>query len=321
MALIKKRAPKVETNDRAWNQVYDDVNEVIDAVNKAEQSEDRSSQDGKSGNIRLAKDNKSSKYFIEGKFTDGWAQREMYLSKASRSDSSSDEEISGAVFKTQPKQNASLSTTPADDYTLTTKAYVDSITGENISIATASDTAIANATSGQILIYDGTDTWDNKALSGPVAISSNGVTTVSTLNQSTTGNAATATVWANARTLSLAGDASGDVIINGSQDMTLTVAVDNDSHTHDTRYRTETELAAQSEGTAGAYLIGAYPFEFGNSSSTNVQDVLDDLDAAITSGATNTTYSIQVPTATTKIRLDSANPTGTDDIEIYGELT
>ena len=317
MPIAKKKAPITEVDTRAWNQVYDDINQIIDSVNTEESSEDRNSATGNSGDVRLVRDTANNKYLIEGKFSDGWAQREMFLSRA-LSQEPSDEEISGAVFKTQPKQNTSLSTTPADDYTLTTKAYVDSITGENISIATASDTAIANATSGQILIYDGTDTWDNKALSGPVAISSNGVTTVSTLNQSTTGNAATATVWANARTLSLEGDASGDVIINGSQDMTLTVAVDNDSHTHDTRYRTETELAAQSEGTAGAYLIGAYPFEFDNSSSTNVQDVLDDLDAAITSGATNTTYSIQVPTATTKIRLDSANPTGTDDIEIYG---
>ena len=265
MALIKKRAPKVETNDRAWNQVYDDVNEVIDAVNKAEQSEDRSSQDGKSGNIRLAKDNKSSKYFIEGKFTDGWAQREMYLSKASRSDSSSDEEISGAVFKTQPKQNASLSTTPADDYTLTTKAYVDSITGANVQIGSANDTDIQSPSSAQMLIYDGTDTWDNKDITGHVTIGADGATVVT-----------------------------------------------NDSHTHDTQYYTESEIGA----VGGATLVGTTD-EFGNSDSTNVQDVLDDLDAAITSASL--TYSIStsvLATGANFVLTDS--DAGTDAIKFVG---
>jgi hypothetical protein len=44
--------------------------------------------------------------------------------------------------------------------------------------------------------------------------------------------AANATKWANARTITLNGDASGSVSIDGSTDVTLTVAVANDSHTH-----------------------------------------------------------------------------------------
>ena len=53
-----------------------------------------------------------------------------------------------------------------------------------------------------------------------------------TFNQSTTGNAATANKWTTARTLSLGGDATGNVSIDGSADATLTVAVADDSHNH-----------------------------------------------------------------------------------------
>ena len=47
--------------------------------------------------------------------------------------------------------------------------------------------------------------------------------------------------WTTARTLSLSGDASGSVSWDGSANATLSVAVANDSHTHDGRYFTESE--------------------------------------------------------------------------------
>jgi hypothetical protein len=47
--------------------------------------------------------------------------------------------------------------------------------------------------------------------------------------------------WTTARTLSLSGDASGSVSWDGSGNATLSVAVSNDSHTHDGRYYTESE--------------------------------------------------------------------------------
>lgn len=46
------------------------------------------------------------------------------------------------------------------------------------------------------------------------------------------GNASTASKWLTARTLTLSGDASGSVSIDGSGNMTLSVTVANDSHTH-----------------------------------------------------------------------------------------
>jgi hypothetical protein len=51
--------------------------------------------------------------------------------------------------------------------------------------------------------------------------------------------------WTTARTITLGGDLSGSVSIDGSADVTLTAAVSNDSHNHDGRYYTETESNAK----------------------------------------------------------------------------
>ena len=62
-----------------------------------------------------------------------------------------------------------------------------------------------------------------------------------------TGNADTATTagkWTTARTITLGGDLTGNVSIDGSANVTLTAAVVDDSHNHDGRYYTETELDA-----------------------------------------------------------------------------
>ena len=88
-----------------------------------------------------------------------------------------------------------------------------------------------------------------------------------TIGSSTTGNAGTATKLATARTITLSGDASGSVSFDGSTNKTLTVAVADNSHNH---------LASQVTTTD----------EFSNSNSATVQDVLDDLDQAISNVAT-----------------------------------
>ena len=65
MSLVIKRAPAVNSNERAWAQVYDDINDIIKAVNRKSTDESRTKgSDGEDGNIRLFKDNVKSKYFI-----------------------------------------------------------------------------------------------------------------------------------------------------------------------------------------------------------------------------------------------------------------
>lgn len=50
-----------------------------------------------------------------------------------------------------------------------------------------------------------------------------------TINVDTSGNAATASVWETSRTLTLGGDLTGNVSINGSQDVTLTATIADDA--------------------------------------------------------------------------------------------
>ena len=51
-----------------------------------------------------------------------------------------------------------------------------------------------------------------------------------------------ADTWTTTRTITLGGDLSGSVSIDGSADVTLSATVANDSHTHDDRYYTESEM-------------------------------------------------------------------------------
>jgi hypothetical protein len=134
-----------------------------------------------------------------------------------------------------------------------------------------------------MLIYDGTDTWDNKAISGGVTIGADGVTVVA-----------------------------------------------NDSHTHDTQYYTETELnagqldnryytetefASVSQGSAGANLVAVYQSELAHSGSTNVQDVLDDLDAAITTASL--TYGVATSVNAAGADFDLVPSTGSSSTVIF----
>ena len=55
------------------------------------------------------------------------------------------------------------------------KAYVDATS----SISSLNDTSIASPVAGQFLIYDGTDTWDNKSITGDVTFTAGGVSSIS----------------------------------------------------------------------------------------------------------------------------------------------
>ena len=53
MSLAKKRAPRVQDSqlDRIVAKIYDDINEVINAVNQGDTSVDKKSYTGKSGDL------------------------------------------------------------------------------------------------------------------------------------------------------------------------------------------------------------------------------------------------------------------------------
>ena len=58
------------------------------------------------------------------------------------------------------------------------KAYIATQVAASDTLAELSDTSISTPSSGQILIYDGSDSFDNKTVSGDVTISSTGATTI-----------------------------------------------------------------------------------------------------------------------------------------------
>jgi len=58
------------------------------------------------------------------------------------------------------------------------KTYVDTQLGAKDQLSELTDTNISSPGSGHLLIYDGTDSWDNKIISGDITISSAGVAAI-----------------------------------------------------------------------------------------------------------------------------------------------
>ena len=126
--LKSKRAPAVDSNPRAWSQVYDDINDIIKAVYNKSGVESRDGASGKDGDIRLFKDVDRTKYFIEGKFGDGWAKRELIFSDTN--DAGQDESINFSATESYVKPDGSVPFTsgqkgvaPSNDLHLATKKY------------------------------------------------------------------------------------------------------------------------------------------------------------------------------------------------------
>ena len=65
-----------------------------------------------------------------------------------------------------------------------------------------------------------------------------------------------ADAWTTSRTITLAGDLSGSVSIDGSANVTLTATVADDSHTHDGRYYTESEADSRFVNVTGDIMTG-----------------------------------------------------------------
>jgi hypothetical protein len=78
MSISKKRAPRIDDAqlNRVILKIYDDINEVINAVNQGNTSEEKKSYKGKSGDIRLLKDSTGA-YEIQGKTDEGWVKTSM----------------------------------------------------------------------------------------------------------------------------------------------------------------------------------------------------------------------------------------------------
>ena len=58
------------------------------------------------------------------------------------------------------------------------KAYVDTSVAAKDTLSELSDTTLSGVSGGHILIYDGSDSWDNKAMSGDATIATTGAITI-----------------------------------------------------------------------------------------------------------------------------------------------
>jgi len=78
MAISQKRASVVKDAylGRIISKIYDDLNELINAVNQGNTTLQKLTEKGKSGDIRLRKDSEGS-YFLEGKTDEGWVETSM----------------------------------------------------------------------------------------------------------------------------------------------------------------------------------------------------------------------------------------------------
>jgi len=79
---------------------------------------------------------------------------------------------------TAPTAGAATNTTQ-----IATTAFVQTaVAGGTVAIAQASDTNISGPAAGHVLFYDGTNSWDNKIISGDLLIDKDGVATVTGVN-------------------------------------------------------------------------------------------------------------------------------------------
>ena len=73
MAISRKRAPVTQDSElnRVFSRIYDDMNELINAVNQGGTSEKKKTFEGKTGDLRIVKD-ANRKYFLEARTDEGW---------------------------------------------------------------------------------------------------------------------------------------------------------------------------------------------------------------------------------------------------------
>ena len=136
--------------------------------------------------------------------------------------------VTGAVSGTHPAINSAVIAANAATNANTVSTIVKRDGSGNFTAGTITAALSGNASTASTL--QTARTIGGVSFDGSANINLPGVNTSG--NQSTTGNAATSSQWASARTITLAGDLSGSVSIRGDANVTLTAAVADDSHNH-----------------------------------------------------------------------------------------
>ena len=169
-----------------------------------------------------------------------------------------DSQITGGVVESANKWTTARTITLTGDASGNTS--IDGSANVSLAVTVADNShnhTIANVT-GLTAYTDDLDISTSAAVNGTLA--RRNVTTgdiaATSFTGALNGNASTATKWATARTITLAGDLSGSTSIDGSANVTITAAVLDDSHTHDGRYYTEAESDARFANVTGDTFTG-----------------------------------------------------------------
>ena len=149
-----------------------------------------------------------------------------------------------------------------------------------------------NNSTGTHYITFGTAATGNQRLNTDTGLtysSDTNTVTASTFSGNLSGNAATASHWISPITLTLAGDVTGSGTFDGQTDITFTATVNNDSHTHDTRYvrlTTNQNIAGTKTFTDAIKLNDNKRINFGTSSSISIRRDTTNLIMDIPNGGT-----------------------------------
>lgn len=218
-------------------------------------------------------------------------------------------DLTGSV-SVDGSQNVTLTATVAADSvalgTDTTGNYVTSIT--NGSYLTG-----ANGGSEGAALTLGVDATSANTASKVVARDANGDFSAGTITAALSGNATTASSWATARTITLGGDLSGNVSINGSADVTLTATVAANSVALGTD--TTGNYVAGVSGTANQIAVSGSGSEGAAVSVALTDDVV--LVGDLTVGGND----IKSSGGTTALTLDGANVTVAGNLTVNGTST
>ena len=81
--ISKKRSQRINDNNmqRVIDRIYDDLNELIDAVNNKDTVLVPDQTVGKEGNIRVIRSPDGGSYEIQGRTSEGWASASLTLNE------------------------------------------------------------------------------------------------------------------------------------------------------------------------------------------------------------------------------------------------
>jgi hypothetical protein len=81
--ISKKRSQRINQSNmqRVIDKIYDDLNELIDAVNSGNTTAPTDESLGKEGDIRVVRSGDGTTYEIQGRTSEGWAKASLTLNK------------------------------------------------------------------------------------------------------------------------------------------------------------------------------------------------------------------------------------------------